>query len=54
VVDGHELTVTVSIGGAVHGAGSADHLIARADDAMYAAKDQGRDRVLLAPVEDAD
>jgi two-component system cell cycle response regulator len=54
VVDGHELTVTVSIGGAVHGAGSADHLIARADDAMYAAKEQGRDRVLVAPAEDAD
>jgi two-component system, cell cycle response regulator len=54
VVDGHELTVTVSIGGAVHGAGSADHLIARADDAMYAAKVQGRDRVLVAPAEDAD
>jgi len=49
VVDGHELTVTVSIGGAVHGAGSADHLIARADDAMYAAKGQGRDRVVVAP-----
>jgi diguanylate cyclase (GGDEF)-like protein len=48
VVDGHELAVTVSIGGAVHGAGSADHLIARADNAMYAAKAQGRDRVVLA------
>jgi two-component system cell cycle response regulator len=54
VLDGREITVTVSIGGAVHGAGSADHLIARADDAMYAAKAQGRDRVLVAPAQDAD
>ncbi|MEI6726107.1 MAG: diguanylate cyclase [Actinomycetes bacterium] len=49
VVDGHELTVTVSIGGAVQEDASADHLIARADDAMYAAKGQGRDRVAVAP-----
>jgi len=54
VVDGHEITVTVSIGGAVHDTGSADHLIARADDAMYAAKGRGRDRILVAPAEDAD
>ena len=33
---------------------SADSLIARADDALYAAKEQGRDRVLVAPAEDAD
>ncbi len=42
------LKVTVSIGGAVHGGESADDLIARADDALYAAKEQGRDRVVLA------
>jgi len=54
VVDGHELTVTVSIGGAVYGVGSADELIACADDAMYEAKDEGRDRVLVTSAEDAD
>lgn len=48
VVDGHELAVTVSVGGATHGRESADGLIARADDALYAAKEQGRDRVVLA------
>ena len=50
-VGGHELTVTVSIGGAVHAGCTADHLIARADDAMYAAKQEGRDRVIIAPPE---
>ncbi|MCX6362796.1 MAG: GGDEF domain-containing protein, partial [Actinobacteria bacterium] len=48
VVDGHELAVTVSLGGAVRGRESADRLIARADDALYTAKEQGRDRVVLA------
>ena len=48
VVDGHELAVTVSLGGATRGRESADDLIARADDALYAAKEQGRDRVVLA------
>jgi two-component system cell cycle response regulator len=48
VVDGHELLVTVSLGGATHSHESADGLIARADDALYAAKNQGRDRVALA------
>jgi two-component system cell cycle response regulator len=48
LVDGHELAVTVSLGGATRGRESADGLIARADDALYTAKEQGRDRVVLA------
>ena len=48
VVDGGEVAVTVSLGGAVRGRDSADRLIARADDALYTAKEQGRDRVVLA------
>jgi two-component system cell cycle response regulator len=48
VVDGHELVVTVSLGGATRGRESADGLIARADDALYTAKEHGRDRVVLA------
>jgi two-component system cell cycle response regulator len=48
VVDGHELVVTVSLGGATRSRESADGLIARADDALYTAKEHGRDRVVLA------
>jgi two-component system, cell cycle response regulator len=48
VVDGHDLVVTVSLGGAMRGRESADGLIALADDALYSAKEQGRDRVVLA------
>ena len=48
VVDGHEVAVTASLGGAVRAGDSADRLIARADDALYTAKEQGRDRVVLA------
>ena len=48
VVEGAELAVTVSVGGATHGGESADRLIARVDHALYAAKEQGRDRVVLA------
>jgi two-component system cell cycle response regulator len=48
MVDGHKLVVTVSLGGATRGRESADGLIARADDALYTAKEQGRDRVVLA------
>lgn len=42
-----DLAVTVSIGGVVSAGESADGLIAAADDAMYAAKARGRDRVEL-------
>jgi diguanylate cyclase (GGDEF)-like protein len=48
VVDAHELSVTASLGGATRDKDTADALIARADDALYAAKDQGRDRVVMA------
>lgn len=48
VVDGHDLVVTMSLGGAMRGRESADGLIALADDALYSAKEQGRDRVVLA------
>ncbi|HEY5387227.1 MAG TPA: diguanylate cyclase [Thermoleophilia bacterium] len=48
VVDGRELAVTVSLGGATCGREAVDSLIARADNAMYAAKEQGRDRVVVA------
>lgn len=45
----HGLGVTVSMGAAVRGAGEhAQALLKRADDALYAAKEAGRDRVLAA------
>ena len=47
-VGGHAIAVTVSLGGAMRGCESADDLIACADDALYTAKEQGRDRVVLA------
>ncbi|MEO9175526.1 MAG: diguanylate cyclase, partial [Gaiellales bacterium] len=47
---GRELTITVSIGAALADAGAgADALIGAADDALYAAKDAGRDCVRAAP-----
>lgn len=52
--DGRELSVTISIGCALRnpqGEDSIDKLIARADDALYQAKRQGRDRVMLAGAE---
>jgi diguanylate cyclase (GGDEF)-like protein len=45
---GRDLTVTVSLGGAVFAGESMDALIARADDALYEAKARGRDLVVLA------
>jgi two-component system, cell cycle response regulator len=46
--DGVTFQVTISVGVAARGAGDADldSLIARADKALYAAKDGGRDRVM--------
>ena len=41
VAAGHEVAVTMSLGGAVRRRGSADRLIARADDALYTAKGAG-------------
>lgn len=45
---GHEITVTVSIGGTVGPARSADAAIRAADDALYRAKAEGRNRVVMA------
>ncbi len=47
--DGRELRVTVSIGWAAWEGESAEELLRRADDALYAAKGAGRDRVSGAP-----
>ena len=44
----HTFVITVSIGAAVWRGESADALIARADDALYAAKERGRDAVVIA------
>jgi two-component system cell cycle response regulator len=51
--DGSKLPVTVSIGIAVTGAGeeTQDTLLKRADDALYAAKNGGRNRVIAFPVD---
>lgn len=54
--DGRELGVTISIGCALRnseGEDSIDKLIGRADDALYQAKRQGRNRVVLAKDEPA-
>ena len=45
---GQEVTVTVSIGGAVCQNESMDELLNLADDALYSAKDQGRNKVVMA------
>jgi GGDEF domain-containing protein len=47
-IAGDEMSVTVSLGGATRDGDSADDLIARADDALYGAKQAGRDRVVMA------
>jgi two-component system cell cycle response regulator len=45
---GQEVTVTVSIGGAVCQGETMDELLKLADDALYKAKNQGRNKVVLA------
>jgi two-component system cell cycle response regulator len=45
---GQEVTVTVSIGGAVCQGETMDELLKLADDALYEAKNQGRNKVVLA------
>ncbi len=50
-VDGHSIAVPVSIGGAMSTGQSADDLSKSADDALYHAKAQGRNRVVMAPDE---
>ena len=45
---GHRFTITVSLGAALRRRESPDGLIARADYALYTAKDDGRDRVVMA------
>ena len=48
--DGRKLSVTISIGVASAAAGDdRDHLLSRADDALYAAKNRGRDCVVMRP-----
>jgi diguanylate cyclase (GGDEF)-like protein len=47
-VEGQDVRVTVSIGGDLYGGQSVDALIRSADGALYQAKAQGRDRVILA------
>jgi hypothetical protein len=44
VVDGHAVTVRIGVAG-VHSVDSVESWIKAADDAMYAAKEAGRDRV---------
>jgi two-component system cell cycle response regulator len=46
---GEEVTVTVSIGGAVCQGETMDELLNLADDALYRAKEQGRDRIVMNP-----
>lgn len=49
-LQGHQLLVTVSIGGAVWEGESIDDLLARADEALYEAKRSGRDQICIAPL----
>ncbi|MBN1320103.1 MAG: diguanylate cyclase [Thermoleophilia bacterium] len=48
-VQGAEITVTVSVGGAVNGGETPEELLHLADEALYRAKGEGRDRVVIAP-----
>lgn len=48
-LQGVEITVTVSIGGAVNGGETPEELLHLADEALYRAKGEGRDRVVMAP-----
>ena len=45
--DGHPFALTVSLGGALWSGEDGDTLLARADDALYRAKEGGRDAVVL-------
>lgn len=45
---GHSVTLSVGVAGVVHEIADLEHLISRADRALYAAKDGGRDRVRVA------
>jgi len=48
-----QVSVTVSIGGAVCQGQTIDELLSLADDALYKAKDQGRNQVVLADIASA-
>ena len=48
----HEVPVTVSIGLATWDGEAPEDLLHRADEALYAAKDAGRDRVVAASLHD--
>lgn len=48
IAPGRELVVTVSVGGALYGAASADDFVRAADAALYEAKHNGRDAVVIA------
>ena len=46
--DGREFAITVSLGGATTTGEPVDDLLVRVDDALYLAKDLGRNRVVMA------
>ncbi len=52
-LQGQDLLITVSIGGAVSMGESMDELLNRADEALYLAKGSGRDRIVIAACEPA-
>lgn len=49
-----QVSVTVSLGGVNRDGESSDGLILRADAALYAAKERGRDRVVISAARDGD